>query len=104
MLNYSNFRIVYVNDYASDGDDAYKIYERLKNSTMTIKDKITIINNLQHLDSLANMHLWVKNYCQKGDIVLVIDSEDRFIGRQALKVLNSVYQNQDVWYVHSNYL
>lgn len=104
MLNYSNFRVVYVNDYSSDGDDAYKIYEYLKNSTMRIKDKITIINNLQHLGSLASMHIWIKTYCQKDDIVLVIDSEDRLIGRQALKVLNSVYQKEDVWYVYSNYL
>lgn len=27
MLNYSNFHIVYIDDYFFDKDDAYKIYE-----------------------------------------------------------------------------
>lgn len=52
---------------------------------------MTIVRNLQRLGSLANFHIWVRKFCNDDDIVLVVDNEDRLIGQQTLKILNSAY-------------
>lgn len=63
-----------------------------------------MIHNLQKLGPLANMNFWIKKYCRNEDIVVIIDADDKFIGRQALKVLNSIYQAPNIWYVYSKFI
>jgi hypothetical protein len=50
-----------------------------------------MVHNLQKLGILGNLYFWVKKYCNKNDIVVVIDGDDLIIGRQTLKIINSVY-------------
>ena len=50
------------------------------------------------------MNFWIKKYCRNEDIVVIIDADDKFIGRQALKVLNSIYQAPNIWYVYSKFI
>lgn len=33
-----------------------------------------------------------------------VDADDGLVGRQALKVLNAVYQNPNYWFVYSRYV
>ena len=35
---------------------------------------------------------------------MVIDGEDELIGRQVLKLFNSVFQYKEVWFAYSNYI
>lgn len=50
------------------------------------------------------MNFWIKKYCRNEDIVLIIDVDDKLIGRQVLKVLNSIYQAPNIWYVYSKFI
>lgn len=47
---------------------------------------------MQFLGTLANMHFWIKRFCGEEDIVLVLGKDEAILGRQALKILNSIYQ------------
>lgn len=40
------------------------------------------------------MYFFINKYCNQKDIVLVMDADDAFVGKQALKVINAVYQNE----------
>lgn len=46
----------------------------------------------------------IRKYCQSEDIVIEIDPDDSFIGRQPLKYINSIYQNSEVWVFYTNYV
>lgn len=63
-----------------------------------------MIHNLQKLGVLANMNFWMKKYCEADDIVVVIDADDIIIGRQGLKIINSIYKSPNVWYAYSKYV
>lgn len=103
QLNYTNFHVVFVDDYSNDMD-AYQIYKYLNDTNSKVKNNIKIIKNLQHLGNLANEHIWIKEFCNPKDIVVIVDSEDKLIGSQVLQVLNSVYSDPEIWFVYSNYL
>lgn len=49
------------------------------------------------------MYIYVKKFCNENDIVVNIDSDDALIGFQVFNVLNSVYQDPNVWYVYTTY-
>lgn len=47
----------------------------------------------------------IKENCGPNDIVIDIDADDALIGRQALNVINSIYQDDpNVWVLYTNYL
>lgn len=71
---------------------------------MRIKNRIKIINNMQFLGTLANMHFWIKRFCAQDDIVLVVGKDEAILGRQALKILNTFYQQPHKWYLTSNFI
>ena len=56
-----------------------------------------MIHTFTQLDSLANMYFFINKYCNEDDIVLFMDPDDAFIGRQAFKVMNAVYLNDNIW-------
>lgn len=68
---------------------------------MRIKNKVVIINNLQYLGTLANTYFWVQKFCNKQDIVLVLGENERILGRQTLKILNTIYQEKNIWTLSS---
>lgn len=62
------------------------------------------MRNLQHVGILANMHLYIKHYCNPSDIVIICDGDDSIIGIQTLNILNSVYKDPNTWFVYSSFL
>ncbi len=71
---------------------------------MRIKNRIKIIHTFQKIGILGNMNFWIRKYCENDDIVVIMDGDDRFIGRQGLKLLNSVYSTSNIWYAYSNFM
>lgn len=69
-----------------------------------LKNKIKLIHNLQKIGALGNMLFWIKKFCNEDDIVVVLDGDDSLIGRQTLNILNSVYENNNTWFVYSRYI
>ena len=69
----------------------------LKFSKMRIRNGFTMVNNLQNMGPLASMYFCVKRFCDDHDIVLVLGKDEELIGRQALKILNSIYLSPNIW-------
>ena len=63
-----------------------------------------MIHNLQKLGPLANMNFWIKKYCKSDDIVVIIDADDKIIGRQGFKIINSLYRSPNIWYAYSKFI
>jgi hypothetical protein len=50
------------------------------------------------------LNFWVKKYCKDDDIVVVIDADDGIIGKQVLKIINSVYKTPSIWYTYTKFI
>lgn len=96
---YSNFRIIYIDDCSNDGmSQAITAY--LARSPHA--DKIEYIRNTQRKGALANIITAVYE-CQPHEIVLLVDGDDWLVNNQVLKTLNAVYQDEGVWLTYGQY-
>lgn len=100
--NYSNYHIVIIDDKSPDNSGIH-FYEHLKNTTFKLKNRVKIIRNHVNVGGLANMYIYAKKFCNENDIVLNIDTDDMLIGHQVFNVLNSVYQDPNIWYAYTRY-
>lgn len=81
---------MYVNDASTDGTGDYVKSYMEKNKIPP--EKYVIINNEKNKGSCANIYNVAHNYCREGEIMVSLDGDDSFIGRQVLSLLNAVYQ------------
>lgn len=63
--------MVYVNEDQTDFK-LQDVVEYLRQSKTRINNRIKVINNLQHLGTLANTYFWARRFCREEDIVLVL--------------------------------
>lgn len=54
------------------------------------------------MHALYNRNAAIKDICRKGDIIIDLDSDDWLIGNQVFQIVNSIYQNSDVWACYFN--
>ena len=80
------------------------IIDFVQNSNFRFKDKIKIISNQQRLGAVANLYFWINKYCGEQEIVINPDADDALIGSQALKVINAVYLNPEIWFSYSKFI
>ena len=53
---------------------------------------------------MPNILSAAKDFCRPSDILVVVDGDDELIGRQVLKLLNSVFQKDNVWFMYTNFI
>jgi hypothetical protein len=53
---------------------------------------------------LPNILNAAKTFCRPTDIFVVVDGDDELIGKQVLKLLNSVFQKDQVWFLYTNFI
>jgi glycosyltransferase involved in cell wall biosynthesis len=96
MQNYSNYRVVYVDDCSSDGTaDAVENYVQATNQT----HRFTLCRNLERANSTANYYGAIHS-CKDHEIAVLIDGDDWLYHANVLKKLNEIYSTRDVWYTH----
>jgi cellulose synthase/poly-beta-1,6-N-acetylglucosamine synthase-like glycosyltransferase len=91
-LNYTNFRLIVEDDNSLDGT-IETLYAYLQNTTLTIKNKVTMVRSLERIRSIGHLYIGVRQQCNYDDVVVNIDADDEMMGIQTLKVLNAIYQN-----------
>ena len=95
--------MVYIDD-ASD-DNTPKFMSQFVHSKLPrISSKLVIVKNRLRVYALANRNNGIRNYCHENDIVLDVDADDAFIGKQVFKFINALYQNSDVWQSNSVFI
>ena len=100
-LNYRNYKIVIIDD--ASNDNTYElILQFIREQGFT--QNITVVKNKEHMTAVPNIHKAATQYCDKGDIGVLVDGDDEMLGRHSLKVFNHIYQKQGADMVWSNHI
>jgi glycosyltransferase involved in cell wall biosynthesis len=89
--NYSNFRVVYIDDASTDG--SFELAQQLIYDT---DKKVSFHKNDARLGVLANLTNVIRD-CLDDEIVAVVGGEDWFAHEWVLSRLNQYYANADLW-------
>jgi hypothetical protein len=108
--NYTNYRIALMDDNSDDGT-VQKLIEYLGNHTK-LKDRSNIVVQPYERNALYNRHFANTRICQKGDIIIDLDTDDYLIGSQVFQLVNSLYQSgydykgkkEEVWSLFMNFI
>jgi len=99
--NYTNYKAVIINDGSTDGSD--EVYRKYFEFYQIDKAHYTYIENKERITSLENLYLATINHCSKDSIVVTLDADDEFNGRNVLKVFNWGYTTKKSGVLYSNY-
>ena len=99
--NYTNYKAVIINDASTDGSD--EVYRKYFEFYQIDKAHYTYIENQERITSLENLYLATINHCSKDSIVITLDADDEFNGRNVLKVFNWGYTTKKSGVLYSNY-
>jgi glycosyltransferase involved in cell wall biosynthesis len=87
---YSNIKVVIVDDASSDGT-SNKIAKHLLWRKAN-PDKYILIKSKVRNKSLYSFYYGAHKFCGLGEIIYTIDGDDELIGTQVFKVFNAIYQ------------
>ena len=90
LQNYTNFKIVYI-DNNSDDNSTEKMYAYLSKNFANLKDKITFIKSRKEVGDLMVFDSGVKENCEEKDIVIDLTSGGSLVGKQTLNLINAVF-------------
>lgn len=99
--NYTNYKVVIVNDASTDGGD--QVYRNFFAFYAIDKQRYAYIENSKRVTALQNIYLASINHCSKDSVVVTLDADDEFIGRNVLKVFNWAYQTKKAGVIYSNF-
>lgn len=98
--NYSNWRIIYIDDCSADGTgELVREYVKKNNK----EDQVTVIINTHRKGALAN-HFRAVHMCEDWEIVCQLDGDDWFAHNDVLKYLNEVYEDENVWTTYGSFM
>lgn len=98
--NYSNWRIIYVDDCSPDGTG--NLVERHV-AKSEYYDKVTLVKNKNRKLKIGNFYYAVHAFCRDDEIVIDLDGDDWFAHSHTLSILNDAYQDPDVWVTYGTY-
>ena len=99
--NYTNYRVVVINDASTDDSD--EVFRSFFRFHAIDKQRYTYIENVWRTFALQNIYFASINNCGKDSIILTLDGDDEFIGRNVLQVFNWAYQSKKAGVIYSNF-
>ena len=90
---YDNYKIVFIDDCSTDGS-----YDKLPHDS----EKVIIIKNDTRKTALENIHNAIMEYCDKDDIVVLLDGDDWFPNKKVLKYVDEQYKEHDCWIMYGS--
>lgn len=97
---YSNYKVVYINDYSSDNTSKI-VHAEIAAAHMD--DKFIVIDNHKRKGALRNIYEAIYEHAEEEDIVVLLDGDDAFENDTVLAYLNKVYQNPDIWLTYGQF-
>lgn len=99
--DYSNYRVVYVDDCSPDGTgDAVEQFVKKVGQ----ENRFTLVrNDIRSGSPLANHYKAITGYCKDEEIVLCVDGDDWLAHNQVLKIINQTYSSKDIWLTHGTF-
>lgn len=95
---YSNYRIVYVDDLSND-NNADLVEALVKKAGQ--EHRFTMIRNQERRLALANIYYAVHD-CEDNEIIVSLDGDDWFYDSQVLNKINKIYSTENVWLTHGS--
>ena len=103
LQNYTNFKIIYV-DNNSDDNSTEKMYAYLNKNFANLRGKVTFIKNRKEIGDLMVFDSGVKENCEEKDIVIDLTSDGSLVGKQTLNIINAVFEdNPSIWALKTDY-
>ncbi len=90
---YENFRVYFIDDCSTDGS-----YDKLPHDNL----KATCIKNDVRKTALENIHDTIINYCDKNDIVVLIDGDDWLSNKNVFSYINEQYNKHNCWILYGS--
>jgi glycosyltransferase involved in cell wall biosynthesis len=96
--NYKNFRVIYTNDSSTDrtGELVLQYAEQFGEGI-----DFTYIETKKNGSPMSSIYLMVQE-CQKEEVVLILDGDDRFYNNDVLKRVNQAYLDDHVWMTYGS--
>lgn len=99
--NYTNYFVVIINDASTDGSD--ELFRKYLHFYQISKEKYVYIENKVRHTALENIYTATHFYCSQDSVVLNLDGDDEFIGKNVLKMFNTGYQRTKAGVLYSNF-
>ena len=99
--NYSNFRVIYVDDHSPDGTG--DLVEQYINEN-DWQDKVTLIKNTERKWKMENFYNAVHEFCRDQEIILDFDGDDFYPYENVLSIINEAYADPEVWITYGSYV
>lgn len=97
--NYTNYRIVYIDDCSPDGTgNLVQSYIDKHN----MHDKVTLVRNEVNRGALYNLYTTI-HQCADDEIIVTVDGDDWLKHKNVLKRVNQEYQKQNVWMTYGQF-
>lgn len=96
--NYSNFRVIYVDDCSSD-NTGLLVEELVERSGFA--PKFNIIKNDKRFLAMCNLYNAI-HLCRPEEIVVLLDGDDCFYHDNVLNVINKEYSTKNIWLTHGS--
>jgi glycosyltransferase involved in cell wall biosynthesis len=93
--------VVVINDASSDGSG--EVYRKYFAYHRIDKKHYTYIENTRRVTALHNIYLASIHHCSKDSIVITIDADDEFVGRNVLNVFNWGYRTKKSGVIYTNF-
>ncbi len=91
---YSQFRVIYINDNSSDLT-MEKVNNFIKKSI--IRKKFMIIESNKRNGSLLNKYKAIHEHCNDDEIIISLDGDDYFSNNYVLRYLNNLYSKKNIY-------
>ena len=97
--NYSNFRLIIVDDCSDDGNQ--QVIQNYIDSH-GIDDRVIFVRNSVRRRKLFNLYR-VLYECDDDEIVVIVDGDDSLAHSEVFSKLNDIYDDEDVWFTYGQY-
>ena len=101
MQNYTNYKVIIIDD--ASNDSSIEVYRKYLQFYKINPRYYTLIVNEKRVTALPNHYFAVINHCHNDSIVLNIDGDDEYIGRNVFQLFNNAYQKKKAGMVYTNY-
>jgi glycosyltransferase involved in cell wall biosynthesis len=88
---YDNYKAIIIDDASTD-----KSWDLLPHDN----EKFICIKNKTNVTALPNIHNAIMDYCDKDDIVVLLDGDDMLSTKNAFSYINDYYNENDCWIMY----
>lgn len=98
--NYSNYRVLYVDDCSSDGT-YQKVITLVEQKNQ--QHRTTVIHNENRRGPMANWYTAIHS-CQDDEIIIQLDGDDWLYHPNVLAYINRLYSYEDIWMTYGQFI